>query len=111
MSDSNSKQPLSAPSSQAALSDHTRASLRLVAASLAAAGELNRIMPDIHAAARACVDDAQCRGARAEHLVRDLKQEWYACAESGGITRDLSHRAMERLVTLAIVEYYKAPRV
>jgi len=92
----------------AELSAETRDALTEVARSLARGAALSGVGGDIENAARACVADARLGTARAEVLVRELKREWNACVVANGLAKHTADRAIERLVTAAIVEFYRA---
>ena len=90
------------------LSPETRDALTGIAHSLTRGATLPSLRAEIQTAARACVADARTSDARAERLVRELKQEWNACVLSAGLDRHLADRAIERLVSEAIAEFYRS---
>lgn len=110
MSNSSPEQPRSTDGqSFATLSEATRHSLRVVALALFRAEQVEAVHPHILTAARCCVCDARSGNARAEQLVRELKQCWEVCSDEARLTRPVARVALELLVTESIAEFYRAP--
>lgn len=68
----------------------------------------DRLDPAIRAAASVCATEAREAGARAEQFVVALKREWSTVADASGIARQRAMELATRLVSAAIVEFYRA---
>jgi hypothetical protein len=67
----------------------------------------DRLEDGIRAAATSCAMDARVAGARAEQFVVALKREWSAAADSAGVPRQHAMEIATRLVTAAIVDFFR----
>ncbi len=68
----------------------------------------DRLDDAIRAAATICAREAREAGARAEQFVVVLKREWSGAADAGGVARQRAMELATRLVSAAIVEFYRA---
>jgi hypothetical protein len=62
---------------------------------------------EIRAAATICARDAREAGVRAEQFVVALKRAWSTAADSSGVARQDAMEIATRLVSAAIVDFYR----
>ena len=97
--------PYSPPTAD--FTEGARECIRRLARAAREGASVDRLADVIRASATSCARDARDAGARAEQFVVALKREWSAAADSAGVPRLHAMEIATRLVTAAIVDFFR----